>query len=59
MTYWYWKSERDKFWYWHLKATNGEIIANGEGYNNEADCLKAIGLVKNSKDAPVKKKEAA
>jgi len=23
---------RDRLWYWHLKAGNGEIISQGEGY---------------------------
>lgn len=59
MTYWYWQSKQDRQWYWHLKAGNGEIIAHGEGYRNEADCVAAIGLVKNSGSAPVKKKDAA
>ena len=46
------KNEEGKF-YWHLKAANGEIVANGETYSNKADCDHAIGLVKLSKDAPV------
>lgn len=33
-------------WRWRLKAGNGEIIASGEGYHNRADCMHAIGLVK-------------
>ena len=33
-------------WRWRLKASNGEIIAHGEGYRNRADCVHAIGLVK-------------
>lgn len=43
-------------WRWRLRAANNKIIADsGEGYNNEADCLAGINLVKSSKDAPVKK----
>jgi uncharacterized protein len=43
------------YWRWNLRAANNEIIANGEAYHNEADCLHAIALVKSSKDAPVYK----
>lgn len=37
--------------YWHLKAVNGEKIAQGEGYASKQHCLDAIKLVKSSKDA--------
>ncbi len=41
-------------WRWRLVATNGKIIADsGEGYNNKADCLHGIDLVKDSKNVPV------
>ena len=41
-------------WRWHLLAGNNRKIANsGEGYHNKNDCLAAIGLVKNSANAPV------
>jgi uncharacterized protein YegP (UPF0339 family) len=44
-------------WRWHLRAANNRIIADsGEGYRDKQDCLHAIELVKNSKDAPVKEK---
>jgi uncharacterized protein YegP (UPF0339 family) len=33
-------------WRWRLRATNGEIIAHGESYQNRGDCLHAIELVK-------------
>lgn len=54
MTYYYWKSATGE-WRWHVKAANNEIIAQGEGYKNEADCLAAIELIKKSSSAPVKK----
>jgi uncharacterized protein len=41
-------------WRWNLRSANHEIIAQGEGYSNKADCLAAIKLVKTSNDAPVK-----
>ena len=50
-----WISTTDKQHYWHLKATNGEVIAHGEGYKTKADCLHAIELVmQTSKKTPVK-----
>lgn len=30
---------------WRLKASNGEIIAQGESYVNKHDCQVAVGLV--------------
>lgn len=50
MTYYYWKDGSQ--WRWHLKAANHKIIAEGEGYKNEADCLSAIELIKKSSSAP-------
>lgn len=45
--------DAQRYWRWQLKAANHEIIASGEAYYNKSDCLAAIGLVKNSKDATV------
>ena len=45
MTFYIYKDARGE-WRWRLEATNNKIIANsGEGYENKADCLHAIGLV--------------
>lgn len=52
MKYEYWKSAQNGNWYWRLKAANGEVIANGEGYRNKADVLSVIKLVKGSAGAP-------
>jgi uncharacterized protein YegP (UPF0339 family) len=52
MKYEYWQSSSDGNWYWHLKAANGEEIAQGEGYASQQHCLDAIKLVKSSKNAP-------
>jgi uncharacterized protein YegP (UPF0339 family) len=41
------------YWRWNLKASNGQIIASGEGYVNKTDCLHAIGLVQSSASAKV------
>jgi len=41
------------FWRWRLQAANHEILASGEAYWNEADCLHAIALVKGSNTALV------
>ena len=48
MKYEYWKSPADRQWYWHLKADNGEKIAQSEGYTRKSNCLRAIRLVKAS-----------
>ena len=41
-----------------LKATNGQIIAVGEGYKKLASCLNGIDSVKrNAPDAPIVKEE--
>ena len=43
-------------WRWRLKARNNRTVADsGEGYHNRGDCLAAIGLVKSSAEAPVRK----
>lgn len=54
MYYQYWQ-DHQKMWRWHLRAANHEIIAQGQPYHHERDCLHAIALVKSSKDAPVHK----
>lgn len=40
---WYewWKSEDGQF-RWHLKATNGEIVASGEAYKKKQGVLRGI-----------------
>ena len=44
-------------WRWQLRAANNRIVADSaEGYHNKQDCLHAISLVKDSKNAPVKDK---
>ena len=37
----------------HLKASNGEIIAQSEGYQTKENCLNAIEVVKKSCDAEI------
>ncbi len=42
-----------------LKATNGQIIAVGEGYKAKAGCLNGIAsIVKNAPEAAIVKEEA-
>jgi uncharacterized protein YegP (UPF0339 family) len=42
-------------WRWRLWASNGRIVADSaEGYNNKADCLHGISLVKAASNAPVR-----
>jgi len=55
--YWVYKDASGE-WRWQLRAANNRIIADsGEGYNKKQDCLHAITLVKDLKDAPVKERE--
>lgn len=56
MKYEYWMSPQNNLWYWHLKAANGEIVAQGEGYSSRQHCLHGINLVKQSMAAEVKEK---
>ncbi|MDE0004023.1 MAG: YegP family protein [Rhodospirillaceae bacterium] len=54
MKYEYYQSAKNEKWYWRLKASNGEIIADGgQGYGDVDGCLHGIGLVKKSADAKV------
>lgn len=39
---------------WRLVASNGKVVASGEGYKNKADCLSTIASIqKNSPSATV------
>lgn len=39
---------------WRLVASNGQVVASGEGYKNKADCLSTIASIqKNAPSAPV------
>jgi hypothetical protein len=40
------KQGTDGLWYWHLKAANNEIVAQGEGYSRKADAYRAVGRLK-------------
>lgn len=55
ISYRYWKSEKNRKWYFHARAANYEIIAQGDptGYHNKKDCLHAIDLLKQSGEANV------
>ncbi len=35
----------DGQWYWHIKAGNREIVAQGEGYKARAGVLKVYGVL--------------
>ena len=45
-----WKNEDDNNWYWHLKATNGQIIADSEGYTTKTAAKNGIASVKANAD---------
>lgn len=36
----------DGRWYWHLRAGNTEIVAQGQGYTRCHDCWRAIRRIK-------------
>ena len=39
--------DRAGLWRWHLKASNGRIIADsGQGYQTARDCVDGVFLVK-------------
>jgi len=44
----YWQSNKNGQWYFHLKATNGEIIANSQGYTTKENCINGIHSIKNN-----------
>lgn len=41
-----WKSKGH--WYWHLKAANGEIIAQGQPYKRKTDLMHCINLIRST-----------
>ena len=50
----WWKGAREERYYFHLKAPNGKIIAQSEGYNSRQAMLNGIDAVKRcGPDAPV------
>jgi len=48
MKYQYWRASKGA-WAWHLKADNGQVVAQGKGYVRKSDMLHAIDLVKLSR----------
>lgn len=45
---------RRKQWRWRLKANNGRIIAtSGEGYNNKADAIRMLEMVRGDRKIQV------
>lgn len=44
---------------WRYVANNGNVIADSaEGYVNEADCRRGIGIINNTSDDPVEEQTA-
>jgi uncharacterized protein YegP (UPF0339 family) len=41
-----WKSHSDWQWYWRLVSSNGETVAQSEGYTTKAAALKGIKAVR-------------
>ena len=42
----FWKSDKDGRWYFHLKAPNGEVVAQSQGYTSKDNCINGIKAVK-------------
>ena len=56
MYFTYQQNPTTRQWHWNLKSANHEIVAQGETYINERDCLHAIDLVRGTtQDTPVRK----
>ena len=41
----FWQSPISKQWFWHIRAGNGEIIANGESYKRKAGVIHVHALI--------------
>ena len=42
-----------------LKASNGQVIASGQGYKSKASCLNGIeSIKKNAPEAPIEETES-
>jgi len=53
------KSEKNEQFYFVLKADNGEVICQSEGYKSQQACVDGIESIKeHAKDAPVLLPEA-
>jgi len=51
MTFHIFQSEKDQLYYFHLKASNGEIVLSSQGYKSKWGAQKGIAAVKrNGKD---------
>jgi uncharacterized protein YegP (UPF0339 family) len=51
--YEYWKA--GKYWRWHYKAGNGEIVACGEGYSRRIDMMRAVKLLQSSQGCEIRR----
>ncbi len=41
----YWKSNKNRQWYWRIKSGNSEIVAQSEGYKSKASVLKVFHVL--------------
>lgn len=48
----YWKSVKNKQWYWRIRAGNAEPIAQGEGYKRKSGVLKVFHMLFNFEATP-------
>ena len=50
MKYEYWQA-KNRVWCWHLKAADGQVVAQGEGYVDKPDVLRAIDVARRARPA--------
>jgi len=44
---------QDMHWYWRLRAANGEIIAQGEGYKTKYGATDCVDLIQRTIKADI------
>jgi uncharacterized protein YegP (UPF0339 family) len=49
----YWKSNKNRQWYWRLKAGNNEPLCQSEGYKSKESVVKAYHAIFDFESTPV------
>lgn len=47
------RSTEDDQWYWHVKARNGRVVAQSEGYKSKQGAIKGVTALGKALDTPV------
>ena len=50
---WEFWQERSGKWYFHLKAKNGKVVLQSEGYETVKGCRNGIKSIKENIDSPI------